>query len=288
MEDPNHIHHINVGNEEENAALVMAAMGNSGKRRMDHPDAAAGGGPPASKLSRAAEELDLDAFEPIPWRESENQIIQQEQPIEIETSVNAADAGGAPMDQVDLQPFPYFYYVDYSTEPDKDFLTPLTAPGRVPNCPSKMHAILAREDLKSMICWLPHGRAWKVNDSKEFETKVLPIYFEHAKYSSFIRQANGWGFRRITKGRDRNAYYHPRFLRGLPHLCKDMKRPGVNKKLAGDPGHEPDLAQISQEHPVPTNAAPDESLLLHCTIQNGPKACLIGHSFRQPIFCRQF
>jgi hypothetical protein len=39
-----------------------------------------------------------------------------------------------------------------------------------------------------------------------------------------------------SSGRDRNSYYHPLFLRGLPHLCKAMKRPGVAKKLAADPG----------------------------------------------------
>lgn len=92
-----------------------------------------------------------------------------------------------------------------------------------------------------------------------------------------VRQANGWGFRRISIGNDRNAYYHPRFLRGLPHLCKDMKRPGVSKKVVVDPDHEPDLASISELHPVPIDAAPDESIYLHCTVQNGPKA-------RMPIY----
>lgn len=270
MESLNQQHHINVANDEESAAAVMAAMGNSGKRRMDDPDAAAGGsGQHSSKLLRPEEQFDLDAFEPFPWRANEDLNVHLEQPIAADDNVAGSDA----VDQVALKPYPYFYYVDYSTEPDKDPLTPLTPPGRVPNFPSKMHAMLAREDLKGIICWLPHGRAWKVNDSKEFEKKVLPIYFEHAKYSSFIRQANGWGFRRITTGHDRNAYYHPRFLRGLPHLCKDMKRPGVSKKLAADAEHEPDLERISQEHPVPTNALPDESLLLHCTVQNGPKVC---------------
>ena len=268
MENLNHEHYINVGNDEESAAVVIAAMGNSVKRRMDDPDAAAGG---SYKFLRAEDPIDLDAFEPFLWGAQEEQHVHPEQPIAADENIADLDA----VEQVALKPYPYFFYVDYSTEPDEDPLTPLTPPGRVPNFPSKMHAILAREDLKGIICWLPHGRAWKVHDSKEFEKKVLPIYFEHAKYSSFIRQANGWGFRRFTTGHDRNAYYHPRFLRGLPHLCKGMKRPGVSKKLAADADHEPDLERINQEHPVPTNALPDESLLLHCTVQNGPKVCYI-------------
>lgn len=176
----------------------------------------------------------------------------------------------------DLQPYPFFYYRDFSTEVDPDPLTPVTAPGRVPTFPAKLNAILARADLSDVISWMPHGRSWRVLKPREFEVKVIPRFFEHAKFSSFIRQANGWGFRRITQGRDRNSYYHPMFLRGLPHLCKKMKRPGVSEKLAADPDHEPDLYKISELHPVPEKAA-DDSIMLQCTVEGGPKA-------RMPIY----
>jgi hypothetical protein len=143
-----------------------------------------------------------------------------------------------------------------------------------------MHAILSRDDYKDVIDWLPHGRAWRVLKPREFEIKVIPKFFEHAKFSSFVRQANGWGFRRITQGRDRNAYYHPQFLRGLPHLCKQMKRPGVSEKKATDPNEEPDFYEISKVKPVPERTD-DDSILLHCTVQNGPRA-------RMPIYCGAF
>lgn len=176
----------------------------------------------------------------------------------------------------ELLPAPYFYYRDHSTEQDPDPLTPLTPPGRVPNFPAKMHAILSRKDFEDIVAWLPHGRSWRVLKPREFEVKVIPKFFEHAKFSSFVRQANGWGFRRITQGKDRNSYYHEMFLRGLPHLCKTMKRPGVAEKKAADPDHEPDLYKISEEHPVPQKAE-DDSVLLHSTLEGGPKA-------RMPIY----
>lgn len=171
----------------------------------------------------------------------------------------------------ELQPYPFYYYRDFSREIDEDPLTPLTPPGRVPNFPAKMHAILSRDDLSDVISWMPHGRAWRVLKPREFEVRVIPSYFEHSKFSSFIRQANGWGFRRITQGRDRNSYYHPLFMRGLPHLCKKMRRPGVSEKHASDPDHEPDLYKISEMNPVPEKAD-DASIMLHCTLQAGPKA----------------
>ena len=93
----------------------------------------------------------------------------------------------------------------------------------------------------------------------------------------FLLLESGWGFRRITTGHDRNSYYHPLFLRGLPHLCKEMKRPGVAKKLPADPDHEPDLYRISELFPLPLKAADEESILLPCTLQGGPKA-------RMPIY----
>ena len=172
---------------------------------------------------------------------------------------------------VPLKAYPYFYYRDFSDFPDPDPLVPLTSPGRVPSFPAKMHSILSRPDLADVVAWSSHGRSWKVLKPREFELKVIPTYFEHAKYSSFIRQANGWGFRRVKQGPDRNSYFHELFLRGLPHLCKMMKRPGVSKKHATDLEHEPDLFKISQEKPVPERAQ-DESILLYCTLQGGPKA----------------
>lgn len=216
---------------EREAASVVAGL--SGKHgRGEDPDAAAGGS--VAKRSRV-EEMDpllvaAGDAEPVPVVVAQPQQMhqmQQQRPPQPQPN------------QGDLQPYPFFYYKDYSTKPDPDSLTPLTPPGRVPNFPAKMHAILARSDLADVITWMPHGRSWKVLKPREFEVRVIPVYFEHAKFSSFIRQANGWGFRRISTGRDRNSYYHPMFLRGMPYLCKDMKRPGVSKKLAADPDHEP-------------------------------------------------
>ena len=72
---------------------------------------------------------------------------------------------------------------------------------------------------------MPHGRAWKILKQHDFEEKVIPLYFRHAKLASFMRQVNGWGFRRAPAGPDQNAYHHEMFLRGYPQLCAKMRRP---------------------------------------------------------------
>ena len=108
-----------------------------------------------------------------------------------------------------------------------------------------MHAILTNPALADVVGWAPHGRSWRILKPRDFEIRVLPKYFEHSKFSSFVRQANGWGFRRMSEGYEKNAYYHEYFLRAMPWLCKKMRRPKVAEKKAVDPDMEPDLDAIS-------------------------------------------
>lgn len=168
-------------------------------------------------------------------------------------------------------------YVDYSMVPDSDPLAPLTPIGRVPNFLARLHAILCRKDLSDIICWLPHGRSWRILKPSDFEQIIMPKYFGHCKLSSFLRQAASWGFRRISIGMSVDSYVHPLFLRGIPHLSKLMKRFSTEKargfRLALK---DLDLDQISNLYPVPETYV-DDSVLLPSILQHGPKA-------RVPVF----
>mmetsp|Transcript_9138 Transcript_9138/g.11270 ORF Transcript_9138/g.11270 Transcript_9138/m.11270 type:complete len:467 (-) Transcript_9138:16-1416(-) len=118
--------------------------------------------------------------------------------------------------------------------------------------PFILHRILSRTDIEDTISWCPHGRAWKVHNPKFFEEKIIKLYFSHTKYSSFTRQVNGWGFHRILHGPDRDSYYHELFLRGLPHLCKRMRRlksGAVRTDMRGL--EEPNFYRISEMYPLP-------------------------------------
>ncbi len=61
-------------------------------------------------------------------------------------------------------------------------------PGKDPPFPVKLHRILSSNEYSDVISWLPHGRSWRVLKPKAFEEKVIPLYFRHAKYASFMRQ----------------------------------------------------------------------------------------------------
>jgi hypothetical protein len=73
--------------------------------------------------------------------------------------------------------------------------------------------------LASIVSWQPHGRCLLVRDAKRFEALVLPRFFKQTIYTSFRRQLNLWGFKRLLqKASDHGAYYHELFLRSKTYL----------------------------------------------------------------------
>lgn len=124
-------------------------------------------------------------------------------------------------------------------------------PGGDPAFPVKLHYVLSelkREGLDNIVSWQPHGRCFLVHDSKQFAALVLPNYFRQSKYSSFRRQLNLYGFKRLTTGQDKNGYYHERFLRGKPDLAHKVLRTIIKNKgprRAASPSTEPNLYAYS-------------------------------------------
>lgn len=44
---------------------------------------------------------------------------------------------------------------------------------RVQKFPVKLYAILAQKEFQDIICWMPHGRSWKVLKPSMFESLVM-------------------------------------------------------------------------------------------------------------------
>uniref|UniRef100_A0A7S4J5H0 HSF-type DNA-binding domain-containing protein n=1 Tax=Odontella aurita TaxID=265563 RepID=A0A7S4J5H0_9STRA len=102
--------------------------------------------------------------------------------------------------------------------------------------PTKLYDILSRPEFANVISWAPHGRCWLVQDRQAFIEHVMPRYFAQTKYQSFIRQVNGWGFKRITKGTYQGSYYNEFFLRTKKNLLRFMTRqPAVREGNMPEP-----------------------------------------------------
>ena len=110
--------------------------------------------------------------------------------------------------------------------------------------PIKLHKMLDEVD-RDVVSWLPHGRAFRVNDTETFVEDVLPAYgFNQTKITSFYRQLNLYGFSRMIKGPDAGGYYHECFLRGKPNLIDGM----VRVKVKGG-GNRPKPSEIAKTQP---------------------------------------
>jgi hypothetical protein len=72
----------------------------------------------------------------------------------------------------------------------------------------KVHHILSQEEYSKWVSWTPHGRSFRIDVPVMFERGVCEKYFQHKRYSSFLRQLSTHGFKHLTKGNDRNSYYN--------------------------------------------------------------------------------
>jgi HSF-type DNA-binding len=142
-----------------------------------------------------------------------------------------AEPPGAPPMPVSQDGTPMYKYRDFGhiEEDDEGVGSDIPAPAqsnrggsessiRVQKFPVKLYAILAQKEFHDIICWMPHGRSWKVLKPSMFESLVMPLFFEYSNYHSFNRLVNAWSFRRISSGPDRGSYYHEvsARLRGSP------------------------------------------------------------------------
>lgn len=174
-------------------------------------------------------------------------------------------------------------YHDYASVPDPTSNTepasnspPRKKTGGVSQpFPEKLMALLDQEtsDHPDVISWLPHGRAFLVRKPKVFTSEIMPNYFRQSKLTSFQRQLNLYGFRRITQGSDGGAYYHELFLRGRPSLCSQMTRQkvkGTGHKQPTDVSSEPNFYAMPSVLPLsatttsrPTQSLEEENLLMN-------------------------
>ena len=65
-----------------------------------------------------------------------------------------------------------------------------------------------------LLCYLLDGTSFEVKDPKRLELEILPKYFRHARFQSFVRQLNFYSFKKISKERNSWVYSHEFFQRG--------------------------------------------------------------------------
>ena len=111
-----------------------------------------------------------------------------------------------------------------------------------------------------ILAWLDHGNGFVIIQKRRFALEVMPRHFGGrasgvAKFTSFTRKLNRWGFKRISKGKEMGAYYHDDFRRGDFGQCARMRPlhgPGATKAGAVADDDEKNDAKEEEEKEVNT------------------------------------
>jgi len=97
------------------------------------------------------------------------------------------------------------------------------------------------------VCsWSEDGETFVVKHPKKFEQEIIPQFFKHSKFSSFVRQLNFYAFRKIKTNDSIRIdaaleaatanywrFFHPKFQRGKPEWLQDIKRSSSTPRGSG-------------------------------------------------------
>jgi len=94
--------------------------------------------------------------------------------------------------------------------------------------------MVSDEKFSNLISWSHSGTSFYISNIKQFEMTVLPLYFKHSHFSSFVRQLNMYGFHKVNKSPRRKVspdseiweFRHTKFIRHRPDLLSDIERRG--------------------------------------------------------------
>jgi heat shock transcription factor 1 len=106
----------------------------------------------------------------------------------------------------------------------------------------KTYEILEETKFTETVSWSDDGNFLVIKDAEEFSQKVLPVYFKHSNFTSFVRQLNIYNFHKKKTFNQHHVYFHELFKRGKTELLRHIKR-----KNEGIPKNLPMVAPLTEK-----------------------------------------
>ncbi|KAL9258757.1 Heat stress transcription factor A-4c-like protein [Drosera capensis] len=97
-----------------------------------------------------------------------------------------------------------------------------SAPNSLPPFLSKTYEMVDDSSSDAIVSWSTSNKSFIVWDQALFARDLLPRFFKHNNFSSFIRQLNTYGFRKIDP--EQWEFANDDFVRGQSHLLKNIHR----------------------------------------------------------------
>ena len=94
----------------------------------------------------------------------------------------------------------------------------------------KLYTMLEDESAHPIMSWTPNGESIVVHQPEAFAQQLLPLYFKHNNFSSFVRQLNTYGFNKVDP--DAWVFGHPDFKRGAKGSLHLIQRKSSHKPAA--------------------------------------------------------
>lgn len=102
------------------------------------------------------------------------------------------------------------------------------------------------------VSWSSDGSEVVVTNPERMQREVLPQFFRHSQYSSWVRAMNAYQFRKVGPGR----WTNPNFKRGKPELLKNITRQAKGGRALAKEAREEAARQSEAEKLPPADVTP--------------------------------
>lgn len=105
----------------------------------------------------------------------------------------------------------------------------------IPGFLAKTYEIFSLPDYRYCCDWSPDGTTIVISKIEEFSKQVLPKYFKHSNFQSFVRQLNMYDFRKLVQDPHNGEFAHKNFLRDYPEKLALIKRKANHRTSKTEP-----------------------------------------------------